>query len=77
MTFDFQTDIPVPPKASRPGTVRAHIMALSSQPIGTSIWLPTVYRGHVWTVGKIIGRKWLQAKREGEGLRVWKIAEPQ
>jgi len=77
--FQIETDVP-PPAGSRwnPSPINGAIAALAEAAIGASVLIapidkPTTFQQAAYRLG---GRGWIASRKEADGWRVWKMAEP-
>ena len=81
--FVIETGVPIPAsKRGRPhgcGPVTNALRALMTADIGASVFLPGVRQSNVGGRIRFAGNSatgWASSRNEGNGVRVWKIAEP-
>lgn len=76
---DFKIEKGIPaPCVKGPGTPRLGILrALAAADIGDSVLLTGGDKAAVYaSIVSAAGKGWAAQRREGAGIRVWKIAEP-
>lgn len=72
----LQYDVPLPSRRRSPSGAMDFLRALAAAPIGASFTTKTkdhTLRGLAHRLG---GGGWISVRKDGDGIRVWKVAEP-
>lgn len=76
--FVIETNVPMPSNSRwAPSPAKAALEALAKAQVGASCFLPALRVTHIQQAAYRLGGKgWVTLRKEADGYRVWKCAEP-